>query len=205
MPTEPEPEARADLFWIPLGAGGTGFVSMNGRVYEWWKARSDHRQALNLYHTALQLHGAEGHFVLETMWPSPPEDPRSRGVVFQGAVGAVWLARCPWFRYEVRRWPNGVLPDAGKAVGGPQTVTTDPEQVQRILRLAESVPDLIWGRDQKSAGEMWNSNSVIAWLLARAGLPMERIQPPPGGRAPGWDAGIAIAAAVATGRRPASF
>jgi hypothetical protein len=42
-------------------------------------------------------------------------------------------------------------------------------------------------------GEMWNSNSVIAWLLARAGLDTDTIQPPAGGRAPGWNAGLVVA------------
>jgi hypothetical protein len=40
---------------------------------------------------------------------------------------------------------------------------------------------------------MWNSNSTIAWLIARAGLDAESIQPPAGGRAPGWRAGVAVA------------
>jgi hypothetical protein len=43
------------------------------------------------------------------------------------------------------------------------------------------------------AGEMWNSNSVIAWVLARSGLPTNSIHPPVGGRAPGWAAGLALA------------
>ena len=43
---------------------------------------------------------------------------------------------------------------------------------------------------------MWNSNSVVAWLLARAGLPVDDITPPPGGRAPGWQSGLI------TARRP---
>ncbi|WKZ81800.1 MAG: hypothetical protein QY307_06760 [Acidimicrobiia bacterium] len=38
---------------------------------------------------------------------------------------------------------------------------------------------------------MWNS--VISWLLTRAGFPMDDIRPPAGGRAPGWDAGVTIA------------
>jgi hypothetical protein len=33
---------------------------------------------------------------------------------------------------------------------------------------------------------MWNSNSVAAWLIAKAGLPTGRLCPPAGGRAPGW-------------------
>jgi hypothetical protein len=40
---------------------------------------------------------------------------------------------------------------------------------------------------------MWNSNSVIAWLLARSGLPTDAIRPPAGGRAPGWQAGLVVA------------
>jgi hypothetical protein len=40
---------------------------------------------------------------------------------------------------------------------------------------------------------MWNSNSVVAWLLATAGLPAERLHPPPHGRAPGWAAGLEVA------------
>ena len=40
---------------------------------------------------------------------------------------------------------------------------------------------------------MWNSNSVIAWVIARSGIDAESIQPPAGGRAPGWQAGLAIA------------
>ena len=42
---------------------------------------------------------------------------------------------------------------------------------------------------------MWNSNSVVSWLIAAAGLPTDDLRPPPGGRAPGWDAGLALAKA----------
>jgi hypothetical protein len=56
-----------------------------------------------------------------------------------------------------------------------------------------SVPTPVWGRDELGAGEMWNSNSITAWLLASAGLPVEEIRPPAGGRAPGWNAGISVA------------
>ena len=35
-------------------------------------------------------------------------------------------------------------------------------------------------------GDMWNSNSVIAWLLTRAGINARDMQSPQGGRAPGW-------------------
>jgi hypothetical protein len=40
---------------------------------------------------------------------------------------------------------------------------------------------------------MWNSNSVISWLLAQSGLPADAIGLPAGGRAPGWQAGLLAA------------
>jgi hypothetical protein len=49
-----------------------------------------------------------------------------------------------------------------------------------------------------ATGEMWNSNSVVSWLLTRAGI--AEIHPPRGWRAPGWDAGIRIAHASEDGR-----
>jgi hypothetical protein len=55
------------------------------------------------------------------------------------------------------------------------------------------VPRPVWGRDELKAGEMWNSNSVIAWLIASAGLTTETLRPPPHGRAPGWLSGLAVA------------
>src|SRR5438876_533040 len=37
------------------------------------------------------------------------------------------------------------------------------------------------GRDELKAGEMWNSNSMISWLIARTGLDVDSIKPPAGG------------------------
>lgn len=196
--------ARIDLYWIPLGAGGSGLVRLNGRIYEAIKARLERRRPCALYHTALQVHVPEGRFVVETMWPSPDADTGSRGVVLEGAVCSRWLARLRTFRYEVRRWRNGVLPDAEEAVGGPQKVSNDAEQARRLLEMVAAVPALVWGRDQLAVGEMWNSNSVISWLLARIGLPMETIQPPEDGRVPGWEAGISIANASHPAPDPSS-
>ena len=58
----------------------------------------------------------------------------------------------------------------------------------------------MWGRDELNTGDMWNSNSVVSWLIARSGLArpadgaLAGIQPPTGGRAPGWAAGVIAAA-----------
>lgn len=182
-----------DLFWIPLGAGGNGFVRANGRVYEACKARLEKRRPLALVHTALEVRTARGRFVVENAWPSPDADTGSRGVVVEGPVFSRRLARFRPFCYEVRCWQDGVIADADAAVGGPRSLSTDPLPAERLLDLAAAVPPLIWGRDQLRAGEMWNSNSVIAWLLGRTGFPVVEIRPPAGCRAPGWQAGIAAA------------
>jgi hypothetical protein len=41
---------------------------------------------------------------------------------------------------------------------------------------------------------MWNSNSLVSWVLVRSGLHGDAVAPPAGGRAPGWRAGIVAAA-----------
>jgi hypothetical protein len=41
---------------------------------------------------------------------------------------------------------------------------------------------------------MWNSNSLIAWLLARSGHDTSAAGPPAHARAPGWSAGLVVAA-----------
>ena len=55
------------------------------------------------------------------------------------------------------------------------------------------MPTPVWGRDELNTGEMWNSNSMTAWLIAAAGLSTDLLRPPPRGRAPGWDAGLEVA------------
>lgn len=194
MDTDPHFDAESsrssvDLYWIPLGAGGAGFVRFNGRAYEAAKARFERRRPLDLYHTALEVRMPAGRFTIENAWPSPDSDTRSRGVVIEGPVVGRWMARYRPFRYEVRCWRDGVIPDVDEAVGGPQMLSHDPSRAQRLVELVASVPPLTWGRDELRCGDMWNSNSVISWLLARSGLPVHEMRPPAGGRAPGWKAG----------------
>ncbi|MBD0339056.1 MAG: hypothetical protein ICV67_07205, partial [Thermoleophilia bacterium] len=83
-----------------------------------------------------------------------------------------------------------------EAVDSPQRLTDDPVLARRLLELVPSVPTPVWGRDELGAGEMWNSNSFISWLLVRSGVPADGVQPPPGGRAPGWWAGLVVARRV---------
>lgn len=118
----------------------------------------------------------------------------ARGVVAEGAVGARRAGRFRLFRYEVRCWRDGIIPDVDEAVDSPQRLTRDADLARRLVGLVGQVPTPVWGRDELHAGEMWNSNSVTAWLIARCGLDVASIAPPAGGRAPGWTAGVAAAA-----------
>jgi hypothetical protein len=180
-----------DLYWLPLGAGGHS-VRLNGKAYEAMVAALERRPACDLYHSALEVRVAEGTYVIE-MTPVPDAHPESRGVVGTGAVGARWAGRLRIFRYEVRRWCGGAIPDVAEAVESPQRLTDDPACARALLDLVPSVPRAVWGRDEMRAGEMWNSNSLISWLIVRAGLDVERVDLPVRGRAPGWRAGVTVA------------
>jgi hypothetical protein len=97
------------------------------------------------------------------------------------------------FRYEIRLWRGGHIPDVAEAVDSPRRLTDDEVRARRVLDLVAEVPTPVWGRDERAAGEMWNSNSVIAWVIARSGIDTESVKPPLGGRAPGWQAGLVVA------------
>ena len=184
-------EASVDLYWLPLGAGGHS-VRTNGRVYEFAAARVARRRACDIYHSALEVRVPAGRFIIEQA-PVRDDKGRERGVVAEGPVASRWAAKWRLFRYELRCWHNGSIPDIGEAVDSPQQLTADPRVARRLLELVPAVPTLTWGRDESHAGEMWNSNSVIAWLLARGGIEIASIRLPSGGRAPGWAAGVRIA------------
>ena len=68
---------------------------------------------------------------------------------------------------------------------------------RRIIEVLPMVPELVWGRDETGTGDMWNSNSVVAWVLTRSGIDLDPLHPPTGGRAPGWNAGRIVAASDA--------
>jgi hypothetical protein len=183
--------ASVDLYWLPLGAGGH-FVRLNGRIYEALAARVQRRPACDLYHSALQVEVAEGTFVIEQA-PVHDWSGKQRGVVAEGAVGSRWAGRFRIFRYEIRLWLGGHIPDVGEAVDSPRRLTNDEDRARRVLDLIGQVPTPVWGRDELATGDMWNSNSVVAWVIARSGIDAESVQPPAGGRAPGWQAGLAVA------------
>jgi hypothetical protein len=184
-------DAWVDLYWLPLGAGGW-FVRTNGRLYERWSAWRGPRASSDHYHSALMIRTGEVTYAVEMgpVWNVADHD---RGVLCEGPVGSYGLGRLRPFRYEVRCWAGGRIPDVAEAVASPVRTTEDPARVTSVLAVLEQVPPLVWGRDELGTGEMWNSNSVVAWALARAEHDMRAIRPPSGGRAPGWTAGLELA------------
>lgn len=186
-------EASLELYWIPLGAGNRT-VQFSGRTFESLAARRDRRSPCDLYHSALVATlDADRYYIEMTPVPGSSRAAPDRGVVGGGAVGTRWAASLRIFRYEIRCWRNGNIPDLDHAVDGPVALTRDESMVAAVLDAVPSVPTPTWGRDELRAGEMWNSNSVVSWILAVNGLHTLAGRPPHPGRAPGWDAGITIA------------
>jgi len=158
-------------------------------VYEWLAARRGGREPQALFHSALRVRLDEARYVIEMapVWSSTIPD---RGAVAEGPVGSRWLGRRRLFRYEVRRWRDGIIDDVAYAVDSPVRISTDPEHTARLLDQVAAFPTATWGLDELGTGEMWNSNSLISWLLASSGHDIAGVVPPLHGRAPGWHAGL---------------
>jgi hypothetical protein len=180
-----------NLYWLPLGAGGH-CVRLNGRAFEALSARRQRRDPYDLYHSALEIQLGPARYVIE-MAPVWNERAKERGVVAEGPVGTRRAGRLRLFRYEVRCWRDGHIPDIDEAIESPRCLSTNPACAARILDLVSLVPIAVWGRDDFETGGMWNSNSLTSWLIVRSGIDAEGIQPPAGGRAPGWEAGLIVA------------
>jgi hypothetical protein len=189
---EVKPEAAVDLYWIPAGAGAN-VVRISSKLFEAVSAFAARRPRCDLYHSVLAISESKGHFIIE-LAPVPDLNGELRGVLAEGPVATRWLSRFRVFRYEIRLWLEGEIPDIDYAIASPVRITDDAKIAEKILDTLPSIPTPVWGRDEFDTGEMWNSNSVISWVLARSGVSTESIHPPANGRAPGWDAGLALAA-----------
>ncbi len=168
-------------------------MRFNGHVYETLVAKIERRSPCDLYHSALEVRVPDGRWVIEMTPVVGGGGANNRGVVAGGPVGSRLLGWTNLFRYEVRCWRDGEIPDVAEAVESPRVLGDDATLAQRVLNLAPLVPTPTWGRDELKAGDMWNSNSLTSWLLVTAGFDMKQVPLPARGRAPGWDAGIAVA------------
>lgn len=182
---------RAELWWLPVGAGGHVAVHTS-RWWERYRAWLEHREPQQLFHSVLEVFVGERRYLIEMtpVWGQPRGD---RGVVSVGPVGLRALGCCRFFRYEIRRWEGGVLSHRGHATHETHSLILDARTAETVLASVSRVPLLTWGRRVWPGGDMWNSNSVISWLLTEAGIDAMVLQPPAGGRAPGWVAGAARA------------
>lgn len=180
------------LSWLPLGAGSTRIVGYSGRAFECVVAARTHRRRRDLYHSALEVVGDGARYAIE-MTPAWGRAKDTAAAVTGGPVAFRALGRFSVFRYEINCTKDGVIPDIDFAVESPRLLSVDGRRAEQILGLVRTFPPATWGRDELDAGEMWNSNSLTAWLLARSGHAMGPITPPHGGRAPGWSAGLVVA------------
>lgn len=183
--------AHADLLWIPVGAGGRVVVHTSRR-WELLRARRDRRLPRPLFHAALEVSDGDARFVIE-MTPAWGQPVGARGVVASGPVGIRVLGAWRLFRYEIRCWRDGTIPDRDWAVGPPIRFALSQAEVRDLLGRVATAPRLTWGRDPFGIGDMWNSNSLVAWLLDSSGIDASVLTPPDGGDAPGWRSGIAAA------------
>ena len=172
----PRPErAAVDLYWLPLGAGGH-FVRLSGRVFEAVAARAARRPACDLYHSALEVRAAAARFVIEQA-PVPDARGEQRGVVAEGPVGSRWAGRFRIFRYEIRRWRDGRIPDVNVAVGSPWRLTDDDPRAQRVLDLLPQVPTP--GLGPRRAQDRRHVELELGHRLAdRAQRDRHRVDPP---------------------------
>ena len=184
-----------DLYWLPVGAGASAHVVRpSSRLFEAVAARWQGRTPRDLFHSALRVHVGANTWVIE-MAPAWGPGPREHGTVRSGPVGLRWpraLAPVPLrgalLAQRLHPRPRG---------GGGQPASwcrPTPSGCGGCCCCTTTFPTATWGRDEMGAGEMWNSNSLVSWLLAASGHDTAALRPPPGGRAPGWDAGLVVAA-----------
>jgi len=93
----------------------------------------------------------ESTFVIEQA-PVHDWSGKERGVVAEGAVGSRWAGRFLIFRYEIRLWRDGHIPDVAEAVESPRRIASDEAHARRILGQVSKVPTPVWGRDELGAG-----------------------------------------------------
>ncbi len=180
-------QALVRLWWLPVGAGGH-VVTRTSCWWERWRAVREKRPPQQLFHSALEVTTDGSRYAIE-MTPAWGQGSGPRGVVATGPVGLRSLGALRLFRYEVRCWRSGEIPDLAYAAAPPVDFRVTSACAGDLITRVAEVPRLVWGA-KVHGGDMWNSNSLISWLLQTSGLDAAALRPPGGGRAPGWAAGL---------------
>jgi hypothetical protein len=179
------------LYWIPVASGTRlPFQRWSLALYEAVAALLARRPRGQLYHAALKI-TVDG--VTRTLEMAPEGQGRGQAPLVSGPVGDPRAARFRIFRYGLHCLEAASLPDEQYAVAV-LNLSGDCDTARRVLDLAPRVPGYTWGRRAPGTREMWTSDSVTSWLLTRAGLETASLRVPASGRAPGWQAGIEVAA-----------
>lgn len=182
-------EPGVELWWMSVGAGTSRVQQASLRLWEAIEAARARRPRARLVHSALKLHDGTATWTLELTpaFVAAATPPLITGPVGLGAAGRLRL-----FRYQLVCLPGETFPDEAWAVAQAR-LPGEAELAARLLALAPTVPRHVWGRRVHGTREMWTSDSVVSWLLARAGVDVPAVAPPAGTRAPGWGAGLALA------------
>ena len=148
-----------------------------------------------LYHCALEVQCPDEEqgcirYIIELTDHVSEDEAGNVGQILSGHSGGIGSSS-PGFEYGIRLWPNGEVNGGGPDAGGqdPYVVFRDDcDKVKEIVELARQIPT----NDYSSE---WTSNSIIFWLLERAGCDTSEIPGPGGGitpsRANGAEAGRA--------------
>ena len=167
----------------------------SGRVYEALAATRRHRERLDLYHSALIVQSGRAHAYAIEMAPVWAVRDLDRGVISEGPVGSRSWGRYRLFRYEIRCWRDGTIPDAAAAVDSPDAsapTRPGPAECSSSCRPSPSLPGAATSSHRRDV-----ELQLADRLAARPKRPRHRaarFQPPVGGRAPGWSAGLVVAA-----------
>jgi hypothetical protein len=187
--------AFVELYWLPVGAGTSRFQQASLRLWEAIEAARARRPRQKLVHAALKIAAEDG--IPHTLELMPAFVRADASPLITGPVGIRPAGRLRLFRYQFLCLRADRLPDEDFAFAAPVLLSEDPAAAARVLDLGHRVPRYTWGRRVPGTSEMWTSDSVVSWLLARAALtdPLAPLLPPPGTRAPGWQAGFQVIAA----------
>ena len=148
-------------------------MRLNGRIFEAVGRGLEQRDRVRPLPLRMVVRVPEGEFVIEQ---APVGTERELAASSPKApVGSRWAradSDLPLRDPPLARWR-----DPGRRRGGRQPAAADrgfPLRAGRA-RSCANVPMPVWGRDELGTGEMWNSNSVVAWLIARSGLAVDAV------------------------------